>query len=357
MLQYQIPCITFLKDCQLPEFRNLAATTEFLVIIDRLFDIFNSRSPAQKGWKSPIWRSNQDCILNFLHTASNYIQSLKTANGVQLIRSRRKMWGLGYISNSKALELLSNDWFKNSSRKYLLTYNLSQDPLEHLFGEIRQKGGFNNNPDSEQFRTAFRAIMANRTSNLGCATILSHFQLPSSAVSNCFMEEVMDNPDIPQLQALSDIGENVVAYISGYIAFKLIPRLQCTTCKEALISEQYEARLLSLVDRGGLYLPSRGLCRKCRICEQTYKSFSHIALHRLSFQTLVKSGIHNAIASEVFQSLICETSLDNNHRYMMVRQVAMQYMRIKLLNRLKELNRANPSSRSLLTKKILFLGQ
>lgn len=85
-----------------------------------------------------------------------------------------------------------------------LTYNLSQDPLEQLFGEIRQKGGFNNNPNVEQFRcvttnifyfkqilsvpkcfktVAFLlAIVAIRTSNLGCTTLSSQVQahLPAS---------------------------------------------------------------------------------------------------------------------------------------------------------------------------------
>lgn len=84
---------------------------------------------------------------------------------------------------------------------------------------------------------------------------------------------------------------------SGQIDRKLTLRLRCAACKEALISKHYAEALLSLIDRRGLHLPSREICR---ICEQTYKSCNHLPLQCLSLQSLVNSGIGNAIGANAF---------------------------------------------------------
>lgn len=43
--------------------------------------------------------------------------------------------------------------------KYMLAYKLGQDHLEMLFSKIRSKGGFNNNPDVNQFVSALKALL------------------------------------------------------------------------------------------------------------------------------------------------------------------------------------------------------
>ena len=43
--------------------------------------------------------------------------------------------------------------------KYLLTYKLSQDHIELFFGAVRSSGGFNNNPTSLQFMSAYRRLL------------------------------------------------------------------------------------------------------------------------------------------------------------------------------------------------------
>jgi hypothetical protein len=59
---------------------------------------------------------------------------------------------LGYCSNIVALKELVAEVFSDRSKRFILTYRLCQDPIKHFFGEIRQRGGFNNNPNAEQFR-------------------------------------------------------------------------------------------------------------------------------------------------------------------------------------------------------------
>jgi len=42
---------------------------------------------------------------------------------------------------------------------YLLLYKLSQDYLEVFFSDMRKRGGFNNNPNAIQFRSAYKRLL------------------------------------------------------------------------------------------------------------------------------------------------------------------------------------------------------
>ena len=47
------------------------------------------------------------------------------------------------------------------SLRYILTYKLSQDHLELFFSAIRSRGGSNNNPNSMQFKNAYKKLLVN----------------------------------------------------------------------------------------------------------------------------------------------------------------------------------------------------
>ena len=55
-------------------------------------------------------------------------------------------------------------WFKHHPPQvgYLLTFKLSQDNIEVMFGTIRRRGGWNNNPPVQQFMYAFRGILSHK---------------------------------------------------------------------------------------------------------------------------------------------------------------------------------------------------
>jgi len=42
---------------------------------------------------------------------------------------------------------------------YLLTFKLNQDHLEIFFSALRSRGGFNNNPNAQQFKAAYKRLM------------------------------------------------------------------------------------------------------------------------------------------------------------------------------------------------------
>ena len=51
---------------------------------------------------------------------------------------------------------------QNNGFKYLLTNRLNQDCLKNLFLILRSKGGSRDNPNPQQFRTAFRHATINK---------------------------------------------------------------------------------------------------------------------------------------------------------------------------------------------------
>jgi len=60
---------------------------------------------------------------------------------------------------SRPQVFLFNDVVNSGQMEYLLTYKLSQDHLELLFGAVRASLGYNNNPSVVQFEAAIKRII------------------------------------------------------------------------------------------------------------------------------------------------------------------------------------------------------
>lgn len=124
-----------------------------------MFDILNCNNPYGKGYKSPITQNNTTGIENHLLEAVNYLESLRTADGGFLKDSRRKTFVLGFKVSSLAYLGVAREMFKIEECRYLLSFKLSQDHLENFFSKVRSKGGFNNNPDVVNFKSALRSLL------------------------------------------------------------------------------------------------------------------------------------------------------------------------------------------------------
>lgn len=59
----------------------------------------------------------------------------------------------------KSVFSIAEDLLFNTQYKYLLTSKLSQDHLEIFFSKIRQRFGYNNNPNVIEFRTAMNKLL------------------------------------------------------------------------------------------------------------------------------------------------------------------------------------------------------
>lgn len=125
------------EDVGLKNFENSAATVKFIKIIDRLFDICNSRNIFGKGYKVPLREANEQFWKPILLDTVEYLKQLKTVKGVPLHRTINKTPIKGFIMSLSLLGIFDN-YVKNSEfMKYFLTYKVSQDHLELFFFTVR----------------------------------------------------------------------------------------------------------------------------------------------------------------------------------------------------------------------------
>jgi hypothetical protein len=146
------------KDLQLKQFADVDATVKFIRLIDRLFDVLNSKLVFAKGYKAVLRTSNEHYWRPFLLEAKNYLLQLKLAD-VSLHSTPRKTSVLGFVATITSILDLYDSYVKTGLMSYLATYRLSQDHIELTFNVIRSRGRWNNNPTCGQFRSAYRHLL------------------------------------------------------------------------------------------------------------------------------------------------------------------------------------------------------
>ena len=177
------------KSPKFPNFEGSLGTVKFIRVIDRLFDMLNSRNPHGQGFKAPFRPHTKDTWEEIFLSSAKCLLSLQTASTTSqlLCNPQRKTFVIGFTACIKSTIAMSSQMFSlpNNPFKYLLTYKFSQDHLELLFSCIRSKGGWNNNPNVLQLKYAIRnmlmrnAITASKNANCvdftGCNNIIPIF--------------------------------------------------------------------------------------------------------------------------------------------------------------------------------------
>lgn len=172
--------LQFLMEQKIPEFQNAGSTIDFIRRINILFDIFNSkRSKHANIFKQVLSAENKRIIFDFFKETIKYFKLLKVEEPyyakekksktciqklkfVPLLKTRNKCAFRGFIIDMETLMGMYTEYIEEGHLlTTIATYNLLQDVIEMLFGRIRACGGFNNNPNVQQFKGAFRKIQAN----------------------------------------------------------------------------------------------------------------------------------------------------------------------------------------------------
>ena len=78
--------IDFLRDeIKMPQFRGSESTTQFILRIDSLFDVLNSRHPLGRHLKAPLSTGNRHLWAPFLEETYLYLSMLRDKNGMLLL--------------------------------------------------------------------------------------------------------------------------------------------------------------------------------------------------------------------------------------------------------------------------------
>ena len=98
--------IEFLMVSQHPSFLGANGTIRFIRVIDKLFDMLNSRNTNCKSFKKPLYPHDQLYWKDFLNDTITYLSKLTEKNCIPLLLHRRKTFVLGLIIAAKSTEVI-----------------------------------------------------------------------------------------------------------------------------------------------------------------------------------------------------------------------------------------------------------
>lgn len=178
-----------------------------------------------KGFKRPISRNTVQDVQQSLTEVIDYLNQLTTIDGKPLNSHRRKTFIIGFQTAAASYISVSQEVFKLlPEAKFVLAYRLNQDHLESFFSKIRLRGGWNNNPDAQQFASALKALLVkNEITPSSSANCLELEPSHSSFVKFCSKKTSPDSDngdDIPDWCSMQfDVTElsQPIADIAEYI--------------------------------------------------------------------------------------------------------------------------------------------
>lgn len=396
-----------LKFCKynlgLKEFSEVDGTVKFIEMFNDGFDILNSRSVRCFGKKKAICNENIKEIIEFTNLMTTYIIGLKVKekdNFIPVLESNRKTGFLGFIVCLNSTLSLYKSLVKSGKLDHIKMYKTSQDHLELFFGTIRSLGGFNNNPTSRQFQSAYKKLVihSNNIENLNTGNCIPlenidilHYSSsdPIKTINNSTnshdTDSILSEENVQEVDSyindhdyiytqniyiniynFSNFSKEIIIYIAGFVVHKLSSTIKCDKCLKALCSNDKESFFNSLItlknkegDKGGLNYPSDDVIIICLQTEKILKSFNYEnrQINTLFIQSKVLYHFYN---SNIFSSLESH-SLESNspltdHVTLLIKSISSTYIKLKVNYNLKSHN-DNPSLRMWYNKLTLFRGE
>ena len=263
-------------------------TAFFVDKVDKLFDCLNSRSPSNsKVYLRSMTKESPHC--EFLEKMGDLFANLKVLSNNTQIPSI-----LGWrISISCVISLwneLQTQLIGGADIKFLNTRFIQQDCLENFFSVIRSKGGFNENPTSDQSRNAYKHCIVNAMvsfrNNANCQPDYVQYLLSLGNFDvkkkNSTVGPICDETELTTSSVLSNPERNAAFYVAGYLVRGHLTKHDCESCRVALLSnKEYfdgEPEIFTVMksysevtgDIGGLMAPSDGLFNRIVECEKVF---------------------------------------------------------------------------------------
>ena len=335
-----------------------------------MFDVLNTKNLFGKGFKKPFFQNNCDYLTSIINESVQYLSELTDTNGLPLVNHRRKTFVLGLIINAKSTVSLARQLLNEPMKpfKYVLTYKMSQDHLELLFACIRGKNGFNNNPDVRQFKSSLKRILLRNTivgsKHSNCIafetqSIGSVFSIKWSKRSSPVQPEIHENDQnqLPTIQFdsinFSFYKESILGYIAGFIVGRMLTRISCVECANALIYSQSSTdhdhfytlppscMFISSKDRGGLVQPSASVLRIVLASESCIKSLisNPSKLNKYIIINSVNGSIQNPFPVLDAHDTDHEILSEDLHSTQLTKTIISYYIKIRLHSYEKQFNK------------------
>lgn len=330
------------KRLNLTDFKDASATVEFILTLNNIFDILNTRNLKEHGYKKPLSPRNADEIMPYLVKVKEYLISLsvdirrkktiKRKNETRVVFSSENvpLWKcqantgvIGLLVCIESLTYLYRTLVESDTLSFLLSYKFSQDHVELFFGHLRSHGGHNNNPNAVQLKSAYKKMLMhlelsnkftgnaiplenipilsgkNSISNLNLTSIGYHTENEIETInSSSNIEEIniQENCEILSMElnifeCRSEYVDQIVGYIAGNVVRYLVKTIQCDACVNSLLAQNrlFFHKLIDVRNLGGLFYSSQDVFLVCK------KTELFIRLH----QTCANKNLVSQICTKV----------------------------------------------------------
>jgi len=335
----------------------LAALTTawFLEFFNTWFDVANARTNLQALHPNSVTKIS--ALKSMLSLATNLSFRSRAATCVN--RTAWKPIQTGLLMASKSLLDMHADFVQTGYYRFLLTSRLTQDALENLFSQIRGRG--DSHPTAVKFRHNLRLISISQFTKTPKNTSYDSaddccFAAPLLRSKSCTDDSHQvhrsgeTNEDIDALCSSAstefDVCENnALAYLAGWIAFKLKSKVQCDDCVDWLVKrvqndggslvDSPELKLTELKSYGGfdygLTLPSQKLFNVLHSAEAVFCSCKDKCMQSTDIQ-------HTLL--EQCTALMTESDIPNCHE--LGQKILKKFFRLRLHVFCKQINKTLP---------------
>lgn len=409
------------KELKLTKFEHSEATVKFLKLINDIFDILNSRNLKDYGLKKPLDSKNVTEVMSLCHQAKTYLLSLSTKvaykktirvnresrtviefRQVPLHKCQANTGIVGLLVCINSLEYLYKSLVESKAVSYLMTFKFSQDHVELFFGKIRSLGGFNNNPNARQFKSAYKKMLSHlelsskftgnclplenlpilqgNLQNINKSSLsYRHEEVDEETISKAFIKKRLNeessedkyNSNCDQLAQTIDethndeIKNQIVGYISGFVVYQLLKKLHCDDCKNILLATQKEwfHKLVDLKDMGGLCYASKDVFVINTETENIIRHYIKLSggkfmLKMYSKAFLTTKVIQSLLNINIFTQIDGHTKDQFHHIYDLTKVIIEKYVDIRLhyICKRDTLEKKTKSKRQVFNKLNLFQG-
>lgn len=369
----------FLRKQNCDDFMDSEPTSKFVHIVDSLFNIFNSNSTKSTNqFKNALNKQSAGAVFTFLEKTSDYLKALQI-RGKNILDTRKRTGFKGFLINIINLKSIYDLLVEPGLTENLNTYNMSQDPLELLFGRIRTLNGNNDNPTVNQFTSAFRKIqikneitaskLANCEDKLRILTVSSRRQLQCMKENINFdatkatpaeleefeqleineeeLEDAFEN-SLNTNDFLLDCGEEAsIARIGGFVETNIleIGRFECD-CKHVLLRNEKVNEFTLTANNSIPCISTVYVCKIANACFNKYRNQILFNYEKLIEKIMATIHLNNVFTQE-------------SHKKGFVLYIVMEFIRLQATYIAKNLTLIEQKilCRKHLNKKIHFLGQ
>lgn len=336
-------------------FADVDGTIDYIRFLNDIFDTMNSTKSEAIGFKRPISIDTHREVFNLYDEAIEYIKGLKIEGETRsALTSNSHTPFTGFYNNMVNFKALFEDYVLTEKLEMIRTHRFSQDHLENLFGCIRGMNGFNDNPNAQQFESAFKKllvhndVLSSKKSNCietgtKILTVSSHRPANNrEASSSSFItgyereiDEFIFEVDVEQLISAEQIpADHALAYKSSLLEEKIIrsqkPKLivKCQECIEAFIqNELLQDNFIRFKARNSnVSQPCRSTFEICKFVDVFLKFFED---KTISFNAVLMQILRKIDFSSLYPLTDFDSHAEIGHKYEFVKTIVKLYLNMK----------------------------